>query len=437
MVRTRRQRETTKETKIEDSDDYKENEPKTSITKYLQVPVKKEIGEMPLQDNDDGNNLASSFMFQGQKFDSYEDMVKAKRKRNADFLKSTGLLETSAKMKYEMNGPDLNQKRAQASQRGLRSGLKRKDHTQVTTTRRKSSRLAGVQADGIFVEEERGGGRIVVGGATDDMKFSIGGNRIEVIQEEDRFYNRRINDGSSLSVEEAVGLSGSKWVKENSTSLAQGFTSELQNYFLKEEDSRQQSPRSTTATGSDENLNSLKPQADGLSLDAEDCVAKVVPDRIYSLAFHPSPHKLIVAAGDKKGHVGLWDIDASSNNSDRNGVHLFKPYNTVASNLEWNRNGSKLFTSSYDGSMRIFDVQRETFTEVFATYDSSPEYKGKLGFGLDDGWMQYSCIDHRNDDCIFYSNSVGDVVHIDLRQKSKITFNSNLSEKKINSIRYV
>ena len=34
-------------------------------------------------------------------------------------------------------------------------------------------------------------------------------------------------------------------------------------------------------------------------------VAKVVPDRIFSLALHPGCEKIVVAAGDKWGKVGL------------------------------------------------------------------------------------------------------------------------------------
>ena len=43
---------------------------------------------------------------------------------------------------------------------------------------------------------------------------------------------------------------------------------------------------------------------------ADDDMAKLVPDRIYSMEVHPSPTKLLVAAGDKWGRVGLWDVDA-------------------------------------------------------------------------------------------------------------------------------
>lgn len=53
----------------------------------------------------------------------------------------------------------------------------------------------------------------------------------------------------------------------------------------------------------------------------ENLVAKVVPDRIFSLAVHPTESKHFIAAGGKWGAVGLWDIDDQS--SDTHGVHAF------------------------------------------------------------------------------------------------------------------
>lgn len=40
----------------------------------------------------------------------------------------------------------------------------------------------------------------------------------------------------------------------------------------------------------------------------EDRVAKVVKDRVFSLAFHPCSSSLLVAAGDKWGKLGLWNV---------------------------------------------------------------------------------------------------------------------------------
>lgn len=40
----------------------------------------------------------------------------------------------------------------------------------------------------------------------------------------------------------------------------------------------------------------------------EDQVAKVVTNRIYCAAFHPSCSSLLMAAGDTIGNVGLWGL---------------------------------------------------------------------------------------------------------------------------------
>ena len=37
-------------------------------------------------------------------------------------------------------------------------------------------------------------------------------------------------------------------------------------------------------------------------------VAKVVPQRIFSIAVHPTEGKVLAFAGDKWGRVGLWDV---------------------------------------------------------------------------------------------------------------------------------
>ena len=41
-------------------------------------------------------------------------------------------------------------------------------------------------------------------------------------------------------------------------------------------------------------------------------VAKVVPQRIFSLAVHPTESKVLAFAGDKWGRLGLWDVVSSS-----------------------------------------------------------------------------------------------------------------------------
>lgn len=40
----------------------------------------------------------------------------------------------------------------------------------------------------------------------------------------------------------------------------------------------------------------------------EEGVAKVVPQRVYCAAFHPSHRSLLMSAGDTAGNVGLWGL---------------------------------------------------------------------------------------------------------------------------------
>lgn len=45
----------------------------------------------------------------------------------------------------------------------------------------------------------------------------------------------------------------------------------------------------------------------------ESDVARVVKDRIFAVAFFPTTEKVIVAAGDKSGGLGIWNVDAEDN----------------------------------------------------------------------------------------------------------------------------
>ena len=47
-----------------------------------------------------------------------------------------------------------------------------------------------------------------------------------------------------------------------------------------------------------------------------------MPDRIFSLAIHPTETKVLVAAGGKWGAIGFWDVQ--DNESKTHGVQLIK-----------------------------------------------------------------------------------------------------------------
>jgi len=366
-------------------------------------------------DSDDGSKEEEqTFSFNGQVFSTYSQMVQAKRERNRNLLVSSGLLEAKAAVDNAIRESKISSTQ----------GIKRTKVPKTPLPRRKSSRLSGSSAPVIYVEAEMARGKVIVGG-------HLGSYEVE--REEPEFYNGRVNDGSDLSVAEAVNLTGPKWTKEGTVESAERFTG-----FLSSIDEDLPLKSSPTSSAKDiYNVQNLKSCLDALSLDnIETDVAKVVPDRIYSVACHPHPDSLIVCAGDKKGYVGIWNVDKLG---DIGGVHLFKPHSGAVSSLSWTSRGQSLLSSSYDGTVRLFDVERQSFKEIFATYSDDDMYKDKLGYGLDHGynsWIQSMCVDNRyaSGNLFFLSTSEGGVISVDTRFKGSVTFNQTLSERKINTV---
>ncbi|KAG8440834.1 hypothetical protein GDO86_006535 [Hymenochirus boettgeri] len=101
----------------------------------------------------------------------------------------------------------------------------------------------------------------------------------------------------------------------------------------------------------------------------EEAVAKVVQDRIFSVAIHPSETRTIVAAGDKWGQVGLWNMD---DQSDDNGVCVFVPHSRPVCCMSFSPfNSAHLFSLSYDGTVRCGDVSCKVFDEVYRDENDS------------------------------------------------------------------
>ncbi|KAF6041308.1 WDR76 [Bugula neritina] len=99
-------------------------------------------------------------------------------------------------------------------------------------------------------------------------------------------------------------------------------------------------------------------------------VAKVTPHRIYSIDLHSSLHNSpLVAAGDKWGHVGLWNV-IPEKSSANDGVCLFKPHVSPVNCVKFSDyDQSTLFSSSYDGTVRRCDVNKQQFELVYSTPD--------------------------------------------------------------------
>lgn len=403
---------------------------------------------------DEDDQEEGRYEFEGTTYATYQEMVNAKRKRNEEYLKKNGLWNPSQKFREE----------ARQKKEASRNGIKRRKiiaSTREPSSRRKSSRLAGTPADGRFVEHEGGGAFVIAGesaskdGGSTHKTLTNSKTQMTTIKDSYSSYSRgrATEDGVSLSLEEAVLLCDPKWVQETSVDDAKTFHKENLLPFVHQRDS---SP-TKTSTGSQVkkgNAKSTKSPTsvfqigaigggsitshhfdtdlqskliEDLAVDEEGLVAKVTPDRIYSVAPHPSKNNLIVAAGDKNGYLGLWNVNGSSSND---GVHLFRPHTRPVNTLHWTNAGNGLISSSYDGTVRYFDVQHERFDEVFATNEETDNF-----------YTQYLELDHRSStqDAFFLSTSIGSVMHIDRRMGGNngagISFHAQLSDKKINSVR--
>ncbi|KAM9817580.1 WD repeat-containing protein 76 [Neosynchiropus ocellatus] len=130
---------------------------------------------------------------------------------------------------------------------------------------------------------------------------------------------------------------------------------------------------------------------------SEERVAKVVTDRIFSVAVHQSCSRPLVAAGDKWGRVGLWNVEADWGDD---GVLLFHPHSRPVPCMAFSRaNPGHLLSLSYDGSLRCMDLHKAAFDDVY---------------NIDDGLKTFDFLSH---DCstLLVGTWYGDVSIVDRR----------------------
>ena len=111
---------------------------------------------------------------------------------------------------------------------------------------------------------------------------------------------------------------------------------------------------------------------------AEDDIAKLVPERIFSLEVHPSPSKLLIAAGDTWGRVGLWDVEAG----DDAPVATFEPHSRPVAGIRvLSERPHQLLSASHDGAVRCLDLSAGTsFVELYrAPEDADGDYPSLHG----------------------------------------------------------
>ena len=152
----------------------------------------------------------------------------------------------------------------------------------------------------------------------------------------------------------------------------------------------------------DKDLKALRERLSGLELwDAwHPTRIKITPERIYSMAFHPTTSKPIVFAGDKMGNLGI--VDASQKPGDNNineeeagkvkrengaaddedeedddpdpVINVIKPHTRTISAMHTHPSRPEtLFTASYDSSIRATDLQKSVAVEVYGPADANED----------------------------------------------------------------
>lgn len=145
----------------------------------------------------------------------------------------------------------------------------------------------------------------------------------------------------------------------------------------------------------DVELRELRERMNALQLwkAAEPNRIKITPERIYSMAFHPTSEKALVFAGDKLGSVGLFDASQSTTTTNPTThedvkeeyddeeeedftpvVSTFKIHTRTISAFQFSPvDQNSLFSASYDSSVRKLDLHSATAIEVYAPLDPSAD----------------------------------------------------------------
>ncbi|XP_031378764.1 WD repeat-containing protein 76 [Punica granatum] len=146
-------------------------------------------------------------------------------------------------------------------------------------------------------------------------------------------------------------------------------------------------------------------------------VARVVPGRIMSIKFFPTPNMRMIAVGNKFGNVGFWNME-SPEDDDEDGIYLYHTHSGPVSGISIPEfNLSKMFTCCYDGFLRLMDVEKEIFDLVYVTDEAI--------FSL--------CQRPDNASCLYFAEGRGGLQFWDERT-GKSSSSWDLHEDRINTI---
>merc|ERR1712037_672652 len=114
--------------------------------------------------------------------------------------------------------------------------------------------------------------------------------------------------------------------------------------------------------------------------------------------------------------VGLWDCQDTEGAT--HGVHLFRYHSRPVNRITRDTHSSSLFSTSYDGTVRCLDVEKQEASLMF--YDEN--------FLEDGGWTSFHCQDSAHTFLVSLGNA-GSVAQVDRRVGTSAVSTFNLFDR--------
>lgn len=97
-----------------------------------------------------------------------------------------------------------------------------------------------------------------------------------------------------------------------------------------------------------------------------------IMSNVHSADIHPTEHMLLVSVGNKQGKILLSRFEKNIEGED---LHFFAPHQNIISCMSWDRyNAERLITTSYDGTVKLFDVRNLTCSPLFVDREFVKDY---------------------------------------------------------------
>lgn len=282
------------------------------------------------------------------------ELSEYERKRQENIAKTQALLRNLEMEAAEAGlGPTSKAKSATSSKLKAKKPAPKKIKQEEVAPRRTSSRLKGIEADSETAKRK----------AEEEYV---------AIKDADRAKRQRVSDAFNFS---DIVVAGRDWNKSGNF-LTVAAANPYERTFDIED------VKETT----DKELRALRERMSGLQLweDFEPNEIKITPERIYSMAMHPTTEKPLVFAGDKLGNLGICDASQKvaevkqedDEDADDEGptITTLKPHTRTIHTFQFSPHDSNaLYSASYDSTVRKLDLAKGVAVEVYAPADANED----------------------------------------------------------------